>query len=1179
VARYTLQLLGAPRLLEGDAERHLPSRRALALLACLAVEGRLTRARLAALFWGELDESAARRNLRRELARLRDAGYEATFGASDDKLELGADVSADLQAFEAAHAQGDIDAALALWRGPLLDGFALAEAPAFESWRAERREAVQRRWRAAAATAAARAEAGGDARAALDWQARLLADDPLQESHHAALMRLHHLLGERAAALEVFERCCRLLRDELGLDPLASTVALAESIRAAERLAPLVRRQADAALRRLDAPLVGRVAEAARLRASAASVLLVEGEAGVGKTRLVQDVLLARATFALRCEAIARDAALYPVAEAVRTALDTGGRAERLATLAPADRHEVARLLPLLADPAGPADVHEGGDLPAAGPAARLRFFDALAELLDRLAGPGGCLWIDDLHWADDSTLELLVHLAHRHARDPRAHLRVVAAARAQELDERLPARAALRGLERAGLLERLRLVRFDADETLELVRELSGSSSGTLFAARLQKATRGNPFYLLETVRFLFDSGELKLDASGAWSTRYDDATADYAELPVPPTVAATVVERVERLGAGTRRVLEAAALTRAGFTLAQVQPATALSDWEALDGLERAVQAELLVEFAPGYRFVHDLARDALAATLRPERRRLIHERLARTLIAQQARAELIALHLQGAGRPDEARVWVVAAAREAERLFAWRDALAQYEQALALGPAADEAVRIRLARVAVLHTLHDLAAMATELDALDTLASDLGDTLLALEVLARRTELGVRQHRYPDAIGHARRAWAHPAHAEAPAELRHRLIRDGAFALVENACYDEARAIYERELARAAEHPSGYLGALHHGMANYHTSFGDDALAKGHLEQAVDLFAAAGEDERRLRSLNILAYCQYRTGETQAAIASMQQALAEAERYKHVSLLRNTLLNFILYVLDAGDTERAQALLARAQELLAGVDDPATQCRLQIRVCEVAAQRGELGEAVAAARRAVALIEANGGGLPDFWPWFILARLLWWIGDRAGAVAVYRGLPESPAWLETAAPAVRFYTAAWALPDAADAALDVLANIEPASGVLVQAEVIAFFHALALHAAGRDDEALALLEPAHAGPVKLDFAVRAEDRLALRLQVRAALRLDTSAACAAARAALPVAAPLLQWRLHAALAVAFDAAGDTSAAQRQRADAAALAGRLAVSLADARALQERFVATHCD
>jgi len=866
--RYALNLLGTPTFTEDGVERHLPSRRVLALLACLAIDGRSSRSWLASILWGHTEE--ARRNLRRELARLRAAGLGQAFDADLETVRLGDAVASDVALFQSACERGDAGAALAQRRGPPMEGFALGgNAPEFDAWLAERREALLRRWREAAASAAVHREAIGDGRGALEWHLKLLAEDAFQERHYASAMRLHHLLGERSAALAVYERCRRVLGSELGLEPLASTVALAETIRAAERLSPLVARPVESVMPTLDAPLIGRATEAAALRERGAAVLLLQGEPGVGKTRLAQECLLARSTVSVRCEAVAQGAALHSIGDALRAALEQPGRRERLATLSGADRREAARLLPTL-DPEAQFDsVRETGVID------RNRFFNALGEVVDRLVGAGGTLWIDDLHWADASTLALVTHLAHRHAADPSAHAHIVAAARTEELLRNAAARDAVRALEREHLLDRIPVAVFDSTETLALVRALSSTRGGNLFGARLQSATGGNPYYLLETIRFLFDAGELQLDAQGAWATRYDDATADYAELPVPPTLAATVMERVERLGAASRRVLETAALTSAGFTLAQVQPATALSEWEALDGLERAVQAELLATFAGGYRFVHDLAREAIAAQLGNERRRLIHDRLAAGLIAQQARADLIAMHLQGAERPAEAMAWRISAGRDAERLLAWSDALAQYGQALALGASTEEQIRVRRARAAVLRTLHDLAAMQIELDALEALAAETLDAALALEVIASRIELAVKLHRYPEAIAQFRLACAHEVWPGAEQRVRQRVIQYGAFALVESGEYPEALALYRLELASADSQPAAFLGALHHGMGNYHMSFGEDELAKEHLLRSVAYCAATGEDEQRLRSMNSLAYCQFFTSNAAAAI----------------------------------------------------------------------------------------------------------------------------------------------------------------------------------------------------------------------------------------------------------------------------------------------------------------
>lgn len=1175
----SLELLGAPCLRVDGAEQRLPSRRLLALLAYLALEGRCTRGRLSTLFWGELDESSARRNLRRELARLRDAGLEAALEAGDDSLALAPAVTTDVASFLAFDAQDAPEQATAAYRGPLLDGFALADAPQFDDWLIRRREELARRWRDALAKMAQDAEARGDARAALACHARLLEDDPLQEAHYAALMRLHYLLGERAAALDTFERCRHVLREELGLEPLPETAALAERIRAAEKLAPLATRAA-AGLVRFEAALIGRAPELARIGAAGAPVVLVIGEAGVGKSRLMSEAARRLpAAISIRCAEIARDAPFYAIAEGLSGALDDTERAARIAVL-PADiRRELARLLPQLASGAPEADE------PKLSPeAARTRLFEALAGAFTAWVGPAGALCFDDLHWADTSTLAFVVHLAHRRARAADSTPRVLATARVHELAEREPARDALRLLERSGLAQRIELAPFDEATTLALLRALSGTSRGDRFAARLQRATSGNVFFVLETLRYLFDSGELTIGADGQWSTRYDDATTDYAELPVPPTVRQTVLERVERLGPAARRVLETAALTADGFTLDEVRPATALSDWEALEGLERAVGVQLLAETqtAPqsAYRFVHDLARDALASSLSGERRRLIHGRLAQTLEAQQARPDRIALHFEQAGRGTEALRWRIAAAEAAERVFAQREALAHYAAALALGPDLDRQIEIRRARIELLRTLHDLAGMDAELDAFDALAVQANSAALAAEVLVRRTRRAMLGQRYAEAVGHAQRACDHAGFALLPPRLREELVADRAFALTEEARYDEARAIYERELA-AADLAPRYVGALHYGLGNLATSFSDNVTAAEHFRRAAQLFAQTGEIEARVRALNLLAYTQHMQGNTAPCFAYMDEALAESERMSSVLLLRNTLTNYIKFCLDAAEYARAEALLDRATDLLRFVDDNATQHRLQVRRAELFAAKGDLGVALRAAREAVRLIDENRGGVPDFFPWYVLARLLWWCGDRDAATAVYRDLPKSPAYLPTGAPAVAFFSMVYRLPEDADAIAARLAStVSPAVSVNIKDELIAYWHAYAHLAAGRATQALAALEPRGVPLAAPPLIMHAASPLALRLAVRSALALDCGELIDAAERMLPKTPALEAIELRRQLAAALQARSD--AAQRaaeHRAVARSEVERLAASLAAEPPLRAKFEALHAD
>ena len=198
--------------------QRLPIKKSIALLALLALEGRCTRAKLATLLWDSLDDEAARRNLRRELHRLREAGLHDVLATSDDQVALAGGVHSDAAEFASALARGDLETAAQLHRASLLDGFDLGESEVFNDWLAQSRDRLARQWQQAADVQAARLETTGDLRAALGLRERLIAHDPLQESQVVHAMRLHATLGDRCGTRGAGQRAAA------GVDRTASRV-------------------------------------------------------------------------------------------------------------------------------------------------------------------------------------------------------------------------------------------------------------------------------------------------------------------------------------------------------------------------------------------------------------------------------------------------------------------------------------------------------------------------------------------------------------------------------------------------------------------------------------------------------------------------------------------------------------------------------------------------------------------------------------------------------------------------------------------------------------------------------------------------------------------------------------------------------------------------------------------
>jgi DNA-binding SARP family transcriptional activator/predicted ATPase len=299
---FELRLLGGCEIVGPSGPIHLESTKTTALLAHVAVVGgAVPRRRLAALLWPDLAERRGAGNLRRALwdlrRRLNLPGRPPVLEADRDAVSLAgaARLRVDLDALRAAlraHPP-DLVTAVDLYRGELLAGFRVDDAGPFEEWIAVERERLRAAFLEALGAAVERARAAGARPSALGWARRLAAADPWRESAHRQVMELLLLAGDPGAALAQYERCRRVLAEELQAEPSAATAALADSIRAGAREAPRGRAPGlppPHGLPTFGTPFVGRAEELARLAARlddpAVTVLTLVGPGGIGKTRL-----------------------------------------------------------------------------------------------------------------------------------------------------------------------------------------------------------------------------------------------------------------------------------------------------------------------------------------------------------------------------------------------------------------------------------------------------------------------------------------------------------------------------------------------------------------------------------------------------------------------------------------------------------------------------------------------------------------------------------------------------------------------------------------------------------------------------------------------------------------------------------------------------------------------------
>ena len=737
-----LRLLGPLVLNKSGTALTLPTTKAAAVVAWLALDGPAPRSRIAAALWPGQDAAGARRNLRRELARLREAGAGELLVSDGERLLLHADVHLDVQLFGADIAALRHDAALALWRGPVADGLSLPDAPVFEDVLAGARTRLLRQRMAALEASAAACEARGEGAAALRAIETLLAEDPLQEAHQRTAMRLHAAAGRRAAALAGYDRFAALLAGELGLTPMADTVALVRTLRqvdappvtpapmAPRAPAPATAAQAVAWQGPALLPFVGREDELAQLGTAWRDglALVIEGPAGIGKTRLASEFAGARGAFALA--ACRPGDAAQPYAAFTRALRRLAGQALSQ-TLQGDDwprwvRDELAHVLPELGQAPNRIDSE----------AARQRFFEACAEAWSLLAaGSFDAVIVDDWHLADAPSRALFDHIVRqRSARrgggvegegeGPRAILLLRPGL--------LPAdRAPIDALVHDGVARHLVLSPLLHAAMEQLAAQLGGTASPPpRLVARLASASGGNPFAIGETLRHWAALSLWTVGAEGRWAPGDDGplgATAD-ADDAVSDAVRQAVLARVAGLPDAARRVLEAAALATEPFAPALLAGACALTEVQALDAVDAAMAAHLLRERDGGFAFTHDLVQAALEGALGAERARLVHRRLALGAEALRGGAAVppaeIARHWELGGQPERAVGLRLAASEAAWALFSEDAAEHHWTMALADGATPAQQVRIAARRGAMARNRDDLPGMQAAADELDRL-----------------------------------------------------------------------------------------------------------------------------------------------------------------------------------------------------------------------------------------------------------------------------------------------------------------------------------------------------------------------------------------------------------------------------------------------------------------------
>ena len=884
---------------------------------------------IAFLFWPDSTEKQALTNGRHLWHRLRQAIPEAgRFLAADDlsvQWRPDSHCQVDVIAFETALARADgaadpaeraeqLQRATALYGGELLPG-------CYSDWLLVERERLAQAHARALRQLIALHEARRQYPEAIGFARELLRHDPLNEPTYADLMRLCALSGDRAAALHAYHTCVTVLRRELDVEP-----------------GPVVREMVQRLLNQDSAPavlpggmvvpLVGRdkpwaaLQQAWRRAAARPQLALISGEAGIGKTRLAEELVewIGRqgiAALSARCYPTGRELAYAPVV--------TWLRSRPLPSLADSWRRELARLMPetLLQYP----------HLPPPGPLTekwqRLHLFEALARaLLDHRSAL--LLFIDDLQWSDGDTLDWLAYLlTDQQIQANQPHLLVVAALRSGEEADGAQLDAWRSRLVYGDQLTEVALGPLSEQSTLALAGQVAERAVDPQRAAALYRDTEGHPLFIIETVR----AGLEQRESAGGQEPGAADA--------LPGRVRQVLQARLGQLSPGARGVIEAAAVIGRAFSYDVLRQTTGLGENELVSHLDEAWRRRLIREQGEAdYDFSHDKLRQVAYDGLSRTRRRHLHGRIAAALEAVRADdldsvAGVIGGHYEAAGLPEKAIAWLERAAAVARRVYAHHDGLALVQRALGLlaaRPRGDSGAA----------RLHETAGDSRRWLAEHEAARGAYETALAHTPLEERVGRARLHRKIGKSVEGGNGTFEEvAAHYEMAAEVLGAPVEGDGPAVWEEWCQIQMEHLlllywWQRAEAMASRISAVESDVARHGTAeqraallshlsrqtNTRNRFGPSAVALDYAQAALEALPTGADLDQRTQyqfayGFNLLWYGEYDQAEVE-----LREALAVSELTGNVILQTRILAYLLAVARRQGRDGEAAALAQRCQ-----------------------------------------------------------------------------------------------------------------------------------------------------------------------------------------------------------------------------------------------------------------
>ncbi len=894
---------------------------------------------LAALFWPDEPESVARQNLRQSLYRLRtvlmDTGSRKVpfllVTRSTVQFNAASNHSLDVASFLSHLDNDQLEPALSLYQGELLAGFTCDSLP-FEEWLRGQRERLHRLALDALFSLTTYSLDRADYHRAQRLARHQLALEPWREEAHRQLMQALALLGERSAALVQYETCRTVLKAELGIAPAAETETLAAQIRNQQQPDRSARRRSDDVEehRRLIIPFVGRSAEHMALveayrRASrdGLQVVTLSGRAGIGKTRLVQHFLewaVTQGGDVLRGRAFEASGGLsyQPLTQVLRQRLERENAPEDL--LSDLWLTQLTRLLPELRDryPDLPEPTQEEA-------IARQHLFEAVTRLGQALAKRAPLvLFIDDWHWADAASLDVLHYAALRWAEE-RTPILVLLTLRQEALPDSPDLQTWLAHLNHDVGSAQLNLGELSQAETEQLIRSLLEPEAGTngllpdgveripvltRFSHWLFEETDGQPLFLTETLKALVEDGLVRADRnSAAWQVDWPTLEDQGSWSRVLPGVREIIRGWLGRISAPAGELLTAASVLAQNASFDHLCRVAGLEENQAMAALDELLGQLLLLEGdealpAPGrdpvYSFSHQKVSEVVYAEAGTARRRMLHRRAFEALQETSAPPAECAHHALNAGLVAETIRYSLVAGNAAMDIFAFRVAVTHYETAWHLAERKGWPEEISGADRQALYTglgrayeLTDDWPRAQEIyEAMITAAKTMGAAAmecLGLNRLATIYINGTRDRQQAIVLlEQARTVAEQNGDRRGLAEVEWNLAL--AARLVNDAHLSRHHGEQALTIARELEHPQLVARCLN--LLSYaYTNLRQWETVEAYATEARHLYAAAGNQVLAADSQRMVGWARLFSGRPQEALTTLLETCAFSQQIENL------------------------------------------------------------------------------------------------------------------------------------------------------------------------------------------------------------------------------------------------------------------------------------------------